>query len=77
MSVRDPAADTLRDGVPFLVATGLWLVVLFGVYGLFLLSVKARGAEYGAAVHVTVFLVPAIGYAGHVLRLALATTDDR
>ena len=59
----------LYETVPFLVITVIWSVVMLVFYGLFLVG-KPAGAEYGPAVHASVFVPPLIGFLGHTLREA-------
>jgi uncharacterized protein (DUF983 family) len=68
-SVQASVGSAVRDAVPFLVITGLWIVIMGVVYGLFL--VTKPDISYPAWVHASVFLVPAIGFLGHVLQQAL------
>ncbi len=60
----------IRDTVPFLAITVVWIVIMLLLYGLFLL-VKPAGTSYGAAIHASVFVPPLIGFCGHTLREAL------
>jgi hypothetical protein len=69
-SLRATVGDALRDAVPFLVITALWIVIMAAVYGLFLVT-KPSNVDYDAWVHASVFLVPGIGFFGHVLKQAL------
>ena len=66
-SVQATVGDAVRDAVPFLVITALWIAVMAAVYGLFLVT-KPANIDYGAWVHASVFLVPGIGFLGHVLK---------
>jgi hypothetical protein len=61
---------TIRDAVPFLVITGLWIVVMLVLYGIFLVT-KPQQVDYAAWVHASVFVVPGIGFLGHVFYQAL------
>lgn len=67
---RASVTDSLRDGVPFLAITALWTVVMAVLYGLFLVT-KPDDVSYDPWVHATVFVVPMVGYLGHVLQQAL------
>lgn len=68
-SLGAAATGALRDGVPFLVVTVLWSVVMLVVYGAFLLT--KPDVSYPAWVHASVFVPPLIGFAGHVLHQVL------
>jgi hypothetical protein len=61
---------TIRDAVPFLVITALWILVMLVLYGVFLVT-KPQQVDYAAWVHASVFVVPGIGFLGHVLYQAL------
>jgi len=69
-SLQGSVAGAVRDAVPFLVITAIWVVVGLVVYGLFLVT-KPSNVTYDAWVHGSVFLVPAVGFLGHVLQQAL------
>lgn len=69
-SLQSSVGEAVRDAVPFLVITGLWIVIMVVVYGLFLVT-KPTNVDYDAWVHASVFAVPAIGFLGHVLQQAL------
>lgn len=69
-SPRASVADAVRNAVPFLVITVLWIAVMIAVYGLFLVT-KPSGITYDPWVHAFVFAVPAIGYVGQVLQQAV------
>jgi hypothetical protein len=62
--------EPLRDAVPFLVITALWIVVMLILYGLFLVT-KPNDLSYGPVVHTSVFVPPLVGFFGHVLEQAL------
>lgn len=69
-SLREALSRTVHEAVPFVAITALWTLLMVIVYGAFLLTKPAQ-INYDPWVHVTVFLVPGIGYFGHVLREAL------
>jgi hypothetical protein len=69
MSVQASVRDAGREAVPFLVITGLWIVVMLAVYGLFI--VTKPNIDYAGWVHASVFAVPGVGFLGHVLGQAL------
>jgi len=69
--LREAVVDPVRDAVPFLVITVLWVIVMLVLYGLFLVT-KPSDITYDAWVHATVFVVPAIGFLGQVLQQALS-----
>ena len=69
--LREVVTDPVRDAVPFLVITVLWVLVMLVLYGLFLVT-KPSDITYDAWVHATVFVVPAIGFLGQVLQQALS-----
>jgi hypothetical protein len=71
-SPRASAADAVRNAVPFLVITVIWIAVMIAVYGLFLVT-KPTTVSYDPWVHAFVFAVPAIGYVGQVLQQAVAS----
>ncbi|MEZ3117754.1 hypothetical protein RYH80_17695 [Halobaculum sp. MBLA0147] len=66
-TVRDRTAEALRDAVPFVALTAVWIVVMAAVYGLFLVT-KPTNVDYESWVHLSVFLVPGVGFLGHVLQ---------
>jgi hypothetical protein len=68
-TLRASVTGTVRDAVPFLVATAFWLVVMLAVYGVFLATKPA--VTYAPWVHASVFAVPSVGFLGHVLQQAL------
>ncbi len=70
-TLREAVAEPVRDAVPFLVITVLWVVVMIVLYGLFLLT-KPGDITYDAWVHATVFVIPAIGFLGQILQQALS-----
>ena len=70
-TLRNAVTEPVRDAVPFLVITTLWVVVMLVLYGLFL-ATKPSDITYDAWVHATVFVVPAIGFLGQVLQQALS-----
>ncbi|MHC3378891.1 hypothetical protein [Haloarcula sp. H-GB5] len=70
-TLREAVAEPVRDAVPFLIITVLWVVVMVVLYGLFLVT-KPSDITYDAWVHATVFVVPAIGFLGQVLQQALS-----
>lgn len=72
--LRAEAATAARDAVPFLVITGIWLVVTLVLYGLFLATKPS--IDYAGWVHASVFLPGLIGYLGHTLRQALAVLAE-
>jgi hypothetical protein len=57
----------IRDTVPFLAITLVWIVIMLVLYGLFLLA-KPAGASYGPAIHASVFVPPFVGFLGHTVR---------
>ncbi|EMA10812.1 hypothetical protein SAMN05443574_10222 [Haloarcula vallismortis] len=69
--LRDAVFEPVRDAVPFLVITVLWVIVTLVLYGLFLVT-KPSEISYDAWVHATVFVVPMIGFLGQVLQQALS-----
>ncbi|AZH25171.1 hypothetical protein [Haloplanus aerogenes] len=70
-SLRTSVTDAIRNAIPFLVITGLWIVIMLAVYGVFLVT-KPDGITYSPWVHASVFAVPGVGFLGHVLQQALA-----
>jgi hypothetical protein len=60
----------VRDAVPFLVITVLWVVVLLALYGVFLVT-KPSNVTYAPWVHASVVAVPGFGYLAHLLKQAL------
>ncbi len=63
-------SSTLRDTVPFLVITIVWIVIMLVLYGLFLFTIPSE-ASYGPAIHASAFVPPLVGFLGHTLREAL------
>lgn len=71
MATSDLAQTGVRSAVPYLVAMVLWIVVTLVVYGGWLVVwPDVPGGE--PWVHLGVYILPVIGYAGHVLGLARA-----
>lgn len=68
--LRTTIAATGRDAVPFIVITALWIVLMLVVYGVFLVT-KPAEITYDPWVHASVFLVPGIGFLGHILQQAI------
>jgi hypothetical protein len=71
MALRTSVTEAVRNAVPFLVVTVLWIVVMLVVYGVFLVT-KPAGISYDSWVHASVFAVPGVGFLGHVLQQAIA-----
>jgi len=69
-SLRTSVTDAVRNAVPFLVITGLWVVVMLAIYGVFL-ATKPADITYSPWVHASVFAVPGVGFLGHALQQAL------
>lgn len=69
-TLRSSIRSTVRDTVPFLLITLIWIVIMLAIYGAFLVT-KPTGVEYGQITYVSVFVPPLIGFTGHVLREAL------
>jgi hypothetical protein len=63
----------VRETVPFLAITIVWIVIMLLLYGLFL-AAKPSGASYGSSIHASVFVPPLVGFLGHTLREALRNT---
>lgn len=61
---------TLRDAVPFVVITTIWIVLMLIVYAVFLVT-KPTDLTYDPWVHASIFLVPGIGFLGHILHQAI------
>lgn len=74
--LRATVAETLRDAVPFIVITAVWIVLMLVVYGGFL-ATKPGDLTYAPWVHASVFLVPGIGFLGHILYQAIHGRDAR
>ena len=68
--LRTSVTDAVRNAVPFLVITLVWVVIMLAIYGVFLVT-KPAAVSYESWVHVSVFAVPGIGFLGHVLQQAL------
>ncbi len=68
--LRATVAETLRDTVPFIVITMVWIVLMLIGYGTFLVT-KPADLTYDPWVHASVFLVPGIGFLGHILHQAI------
>ncbi|MFB6103280.1 MAG: hypothetical protein ABEJ73_12050 [Haloplanus sp.] len=73
-NLRASVTGTVRDAVPFLVITGLWIAIMLVVYGVFL-ATKPTDITYSPLVHASVFAIPGIGFLGQTLQQAL--TGDR
>lgn len=73
--LRDEVTETVRDAVPFLVIVALWTVVSLALYGVFLVT-KPSNVDYDAWVYASVFVVPMVGFLGHVLRQALGVVGE-
>lgn len=69
-TLQTAVGTAVRDAIPFLVITLIWIVVMLLLYGLFLVT-KPAGVDYGPLVHVSVFVPPLVGFFGHTLREAL------
>lgn len=69
-SLPTNVSETLHDAVPFVVITALWVVIMLVFYGVFL-GTKPPVISYDAWVHASVFIVPGIGFIGHILHQAL------
>lgn len=70
MSTLDALTDAVADGAPFVAITFLWLVVIAVVYGLFTL-VWPDVPEAEPWIHLGVYLIPVVGFAGHTLQQAM------
>jgi len=70
-TLQTAVVEPVRNAVPFLVITALWVVVMLVLYGLFLVT-KPGDISYDAWVHATVFAIPAIGFLGQILQQALS-----
>ncbi|MFQ3284619.1 MAG: hypothetical protein ACI9TI_001092 [Natronomonas sp.] len=71
-TLQSSVGTAVRDTVPFVVITAIWIVIMSAVYGLFLLA-KPAGVTYTAAIHGSVFVPPFVGFLGHVVRELLRT----
>ena len=71
-SLQSSVGTAVRDFVPFLVITVLWVAIMALMYAVFLL-LRPPGASYGAAIHASVFAPPFVGFIGHVVRETLRT----
>jgi uncharacterized membrane protein YdjX (TVP38/TMEM64 family) len=69
-SLGRSVTDAVRNAVPFLVVTVVWIVVILAIYGGFLVT-KPDDVNYEPWVHAFVFVVPSVGFLGHVLQQAL------
>jgi hypothetical protein len=69
-SLRTSVTDAVRNAVPFLVITVVWVVIMLAIYGVFLVT-KPAGVSYEPWVYASVFAVPGVGFLGHVLQQAL------
>jgi len=68
---REAVSRTVREAIPFVVITVFWTVIMLLLYGVFLVT-KPSQISYDPWVHASVFLLPGIGFIGHVLREALS-----
>lgn len=71
-SLQSSVGTAVRDLVPFLVITLLWIVIMAVLYTVFLL-LRPSGASYGPAIHASVFVPPFVGFVGHVVREVIRT----
>lgn len=71
-TLRSSVGTAVRDTVPFLAITAIWIVVMSAVYGLFLLA-KPSGVTYTAAIHASVFVPPLFGFLAHLVRELIRT----
>jgi hypothetical protein len=69
-SLRTSVTDAVRNAVPFLVITVVWVVIMLAIYGIFLVT-KPANVAYEPWVYVSVFAIPGVGFLGHVLQQAL------
>jgi hypothetical protein len=74
-SLRRSVTDAVRNAVPFLVITFVWVGIMLALYGVFL-ATKPSGVTYEPWVHISVFAVPGVGFLGHVLQQALVGGRD-
>jgi hypothetical protein len=70
MSTQQRLTDAVAEGAPFVAITFLWLVIIAIVYGLFVFTWPSI-PEGEPFVHLGVYVVPVIGFFGHVLQQAL------
>ncbi|WP_049926599.1 hypothetical protein [Natronomonas moolapensis] len=71
-TLQSSVGTAIRDTVPFLVITVIWIGIMSAVYGLFLLA-KPADVTYTAAIHASVFVPPFVGFLGHVVRELIRT----
>jgi hypothetical protein len=69
-SLGAEVGEAVRDTVPFLVITVVWVVIMLALYGAFLVT-KPSNVTYDAWVYGSVFAVPALGFVAHLLKQAL------
>lgn len=69
-SLQATVVEVVRDAVPFLVITVVWIVIMLVIYGMFLVT-KPPNISYDAWVYASVFAVPGVGFLGHILHQAL------
>lgn len=67
---RAAAGDAIADAVPFVTITLVWTVVMLVFYGVFLVT-RPSGVTYDPWVFASVFVVPGVGFVGHVLKQAI------
>lgn len=67
--VQAATLEAFRDTVPFLLITAVWIVITLVMYGVFMVT-KPGNVSYDAWVYASVFVVPGIGFLGHVLHQA-------
>lgn len=70
MSTRDSTANAIRDGVPFVAIMAFWIAVTAVVYGAFVV-IWPEIPDAEPWIHLGVYLLPIIGFFGHVLHQAL------
>lgn len=73
MPVQSSPADALRAGLSFVAIMVAWIVVTAIVYGSFV-ALWPDVPEAEPWIHLGVYLVPLVGYLGHTLQHALASS---
>ncbi|MFB6211381.1 MAG: hypothetical protein ABEI76_07575 [Halobacteriales archaeon] len=69
-SLQAAVVEAVRDAIPFLAITVVWIVIMLVIYGVFLVT-KPTNVSYDAWVYASVFAVPGVGFLGHILHQAL------
>ncbi len=70
MSTQEQLTDAVADGAPFVAITFLWIIIIAVVYGLFVFTWPDI-PEAEPWIFLGVYIIPLVGFIGHVLQQAL------